>query len=72
MTHSLLKILNFKFGRLVNSHPHPTLFLKGYEREIAVTRKRNAPMDMLLVQPIISKRKKLDNDSKKKKKKRSI
>ena len=25
-----------------------------YEREIVVTRKKNVPMDMLLVQPIIS------------------
>ena len=48
---------HFKFGRPFDSHPHPTLFLKGYDREI-VTCKRKAPMDRLPVQPIRSKKKK--------------
>ena len=39
---------HFKFGRPVDSHPHPTLFLKGYDQEI-VTRKRKAPMERLPV-----------------------
>ena len=35
---------HFKFGRPFDSHPHPTLFLKGYDREI-LTCKRKTPMD---------------------------
>ena len=54
---------NFKFGKPVDSHPYPTLFLKGYDREI-LTRERKAPMDRLPVQPIKSKKKKSETDSK--------
>ena len=54
---------HFKFGRSVDSHPHPTLFLKGYDREI-ITSKRRAPVDRLPVQPIKSKKKKSDTDPK--------
>ena len=53
----------FKYERPVDSHPHSTLFLKGYDREI-VTRKRKAAMERLLVQPTKSKEKKSDTDSK--------
>ena len=60
---------HFKFGRPVDSHPHPTLFLKGYDREI-VTRKRKALMDRLPVQPIKSKKKKSDTDPKQREKTR--
>ena len=53
----------FKYERPVDNHPHSTLFLKGYDREI-VTRKRKAPMERLLVQPTTSNEKKSDTDSK--------
>ena len=52
-------------------HPHPTLFQKGYDREI-VTSKRKAPMERLPVQPIRSKKKKSDTDSKQREKKEAI
>ena len=62
---------HFKFGgRPVDSHPHPTFFLKGYNREI-VTRKRKAPIDRLPVQPIRSKKKKWETDSIQREKKRN-
>ena len=61
---------HFKFGRPVDSHPHPTLFQKGYNREI-VTRKRKAPIDRFPVQPIRSKRKKSDTASVQREKKRN-
>ena len=53
----------FKYERPVDNHPHSTLFLKGYDREI-VTRKRKVPMERLLVQPTTSNEKKSDTDSK--------
>ena len=62
---------HFKFGRPVDSHPHPTFFLKGYDREI-VTRRRKAPMESLPVQPTRSKKKKSDTDSKQRVKKELI
>ena len=62
---------HFKFcGRPVDSHPHPTFFLKGYYREI-VTRKRKAPIDRLPVQPIRTEKKKSDTDSIQREKKRN-
>ena len=62
---------HFKFcGRTVDSHPHPTFFLKGYYREI-VTRKRKAPIDRLPVQPIRTEKKKSDTDSIQREKKRN-
>ena len=61
---------HFKFGgRPVDSHPHPTLFQKGYNRGI-VTRKRKAPIDRLPVQQIRSE-KKSDTDSIQREKKRN-
>ena len=58
---------HFKFGRPVDSHPHPSLFLKGYDREI-VTCKRKTPMDRLPVQLIKSKKKKSDTNPKQREK----
>ena len=61
---------HFKFGgKPVDSHHHPTLFQKGYNREIA-TRKRKAP-DRLPVQPIRSEKKKSDTDFIQREKKRN-
>ena len=61
---------HFKFGgKPVDSHHHPTLFQKGYNREIA-TRKRKAP-NRLPVQPIRSEKKKSDTDSIQREKKRN-
>jgi len=62
---------HFKFGgRPVDSHPHPTLFQKDYNREI-VRRKREAPIDRFPVQPIRSEKKKSDTDSIQREKKRN-
>ena len=62
---------HFKFGgRPVDSHPHPTLFQKGYNRGI-VTRMRKAPIDRLPVQQIRSEKKKSDTDSIQREKKRN-
>ena len=52
---------HFQFGKAVDSHPHPTLFLKGYDRETEITRKRKAPMERLAVQPTGRKKKRSDN-----------
>ena len=52
---------HFQFGKPVDSHPHPTLFLKGYDRETEITRKRKAPMERLAVQPTGRKKKRSDN-----------
>ena len=52
---------HFQFGKPVDSHPHPTLFLKGYDRETQTTRKRKAPMERLAVQPTGRKKKRSDN-----------
>ena len=52
---------HFQFGKPVDSHPHPTLFLKGYDRETEITRKRKAPMERLAVQPTRRKNKRSDN-----------
>ena len=52
---------HFTFGGSVGSHPHPTLLLKGYDRE-RVTRKRKAPIDRLPVQPIRTKKEKSDTE----------
>ena len=52
---------HFQFGKPVDSHPHPTLFLKGYDRETEITRKRKAPMERLEVQPTGRKNKRSDN-----------
>ena len=51
---------HFQFGKPVDSHPHPTLFLKGYNREPAITRKRKAPIESLAVQPT-GRKKRSDN-----------
>ena len=62
---------HFKFGgRPVDSHPHPTLFQKGYNREI-VRRKRKAPIYRFPVQSIRNEKKKSDNDSIQREKKRN-
>lgn len=53
---------HFKLGRLVDSHPHPTLFLKGYDRE-GVTCKRKAPTERLPVEPKGKKRKSVNDDN---------
>ena len=52
---------HFQFGKPFDSHPHPTLFLKGYDRETKVTRKRKAPSEALAVQPTGRKKKRSDN-----------
>ena len=51
---------HFQFGKPVDSHPHPTLFLKGYDREPEMTRKRKAPIERLAVQPT-GRKKRSDN-----------
>ena len=55
---------HFQFGKPVDSHPHPTytLFLKGYDRETEITRKRKAPMERLAVQLTGRKKKRSDNN----------
>ena len=62
-------ILNLE-DQLTVMHPHPTLFLNGYDREI-VTRKRKAPTNRLPLQQIRGKKKKKseDTDSKQREKK---
>ena len=52
---------HFQFRKAVDSHPHPTLFLKGYDRETEITRKRKAPMERLAVQPTGRKKKRSHN-----------
>ena len=52
---------HFQLGKPVDSHPHRRLFLKGYDRETEVTRKRKAPMERLAVQPTGRKKKRSDN-----------
>ena len=55
---------HFKFdGRPVDSQRYPTLFQKGCNREIVITRKRKAPIGRLPVKPIRSEKKKSDTDS---------
>ena len=48
---------HFQFGKPVDSHPHPTLFLREYDRETEITRKRKAPMERLAVQKTGRKKK---------------
>ena len=62
---------HFKLGKPVDSHPHPTFFLNGYNREI-VTRKRKAPVDRLPVPSIRIKKKKSCTDSKQREKKETM
>ena len=52
---------HFQLGKPVDSHPHPTLFLREYDRETEITRKRKAPMERLAVQPTGRKKKRSDN-----------
>ena len=52
---------HFQFGKPVDSHLHPTLFLREYDRETEITRKRKAPMERLAVQPTRRKKKRSDN-----------
>ena len=54
---------HFELGRPVESHPDPTLFLKGYDRE-ENTRKRKAPRVRLPVPPKATKARKSQNSKK--------
>ena len=33
---------HFQFGKPVDSHPHPTLFLRGYDQETEITREKSS------------------------------
>ena len=52
---------HFQLGKPVDSHPHPTLFLREYDRETEITRKRKALMERLAAQPTGRKKKRSDN-----------
>ncbi|XP_068707676.1 uncharacterized protein [Montipora foliosa] len=49
---------HFEFGKPTDSHPDPSLFLKGYDKK-SVTRKRKSPMVRPTLQPKLPKVKKI-------------
>ena len=56
---------HFELGSPVDSHPNPTLFLKGYDHSDQVKSKRKAPLVMSPEEPKVKKKRKPSDENNK-------
>ena len=56
---------HFELGRPVDSHPNPTLFLKGYDHSDQVKSKRKAPLARSPEEPKVKKKRKTSDENNK-------